>query len=198
MSRTRKAVAERCARLARARRMAACALWAWALAAQAGGQAALPDAGRAGAGADYARFAREMDQGMQRMMHDMHAAGYSGDPDADFLAMMIAHHQGAVDMARLQLIHGRDPLARALAEEIIAGQTTEIAAMRARLARLRNGGDAEPDGFPALGATRGAAPTDAAAVPRPAAAGALPAAPGALHATPGTQGCAHGPGCMAH
>ena len=105
-----------------------------------------------------ARFAREMDAGMQQMMRDMHAPGYSGNPDVDFLAMMIAHHQGAIEMARLQLIHGRDPLVRQLAEEIIAGQATEIAAMRARLARLRAGGDAAPDGFPALGATRGAAP----------------------------------------
>lgn len=111
----------------------------------------------AGSDAD-ARFAREMDASMQQMMRDMHAPGYSGDPDADFLAMMIAHHQGAIDMARLALVHGRDPLVRQLAEEIIAGQATEIAAMRARLARLRAGGDAAPDGFPALGATRGLKP----------------------------------------
>ena len=102
-----------------------------------------------------ARFAQEMDAGMQQMMRDMHAPGYSGNADIDFLSMMIAHHQGAIEMARLQLIHGRDPLVRQMAEEIIAGQATEVAAMRARLERLRAGGDAAPDGFPALGATRG-------------------------------------------
>ncbi len=68
---------------------------------------------------------------------------------------MIPHHEGAVDMARLVLIHGRDPLVRQLAEEIIAGHSTEVAAMRERLARLNGGGDVQPDGFPALGSTRG-------------------------------------------
>jgi uncharacterized protein (DUF305 family) len=103
----------------------------------------------------YEAYAHEMHTGMDRMMRDMHAAGASGDADVDFLAMMIPHHEGAVDMARLVLIHGRDPLVRQLAEEIISGQTTEIAAMRARLTRIRAGRDAEPDGFPALGSTRG-------------------------------------------
>ena len=84
----------------------------------------------------YNLFSRDMHAGMDRMMRDMHAAGESGDPDIDFLAMMIPHHEGAVDMARLVLIHGRDPLVRALAQDIIAGQTTEISAMRQRLARL--------------------------------------------------------------
>ena len=104
---------------------------------------------------NYEAYAHEMHAGMERMMRDMHAAGASGDADVDFLAMMIPHHEGAVDMARLVLIHGRDPLVRQLAEEILAGQTTEIAAMRERLARIRAGRDSEPDGFPALGSTRG-------------------------------------------
>lgn len=106
----------------------------------------------------YDAFAKDLHTGMQAMMDDMHAAGHSGNADVDFLAMMIPHHAGAVEMARLVLIHGRDPLVRQLAEDIIAGQTTEIAAMRARLVRLRAGRDAEPDGFPALGSTRGGAP----------------------------------------
>jgi len=107
----------------------------------------------------YEAYAHEMHTGMDRMMRDMHAAGASGDADVDFLAMMIPHHEGAVEMARLVLVHGRDPLVRQLADEIIAGQTTEITAMRARLARLKRGGDTEPDGFPALGSTRGGSPS---------------------------------------
>lgn len=106
-----------------------------------------------GQAAPYQRFVREMDRDMQKMMADMHRPGNSGNPDLDFLAMMIPHHQGAVDMARLLLIHGSDPLTRKLAEEIIASQTTEIAAMRARLEILRHG--VEPDGFPPLEGTRG-------------------------------------------
>ena len=58
-------------------------------------------------------------------------------------------------MARLVLIHGRDPLVRRLAEEIIATQQTEIAAMQARLKILKQGTDPSPDGYPALGSTRG-------------------------------------------
>jgi uncharacterized protein (DUF305 family) len=104
---------------------------------------------------EFRRFVREMDAGMARMMEDMHAPGYTGNADVDFLAMMIPHHQGAVEMARLVLVHGKDPLTRRLAEEIIASQTAEIAAMRARLGILRRGDDPEPGGFPALNGTRG-------------------------------------------
>jgi Domain of unknown function (DUF305) len=103
----------------------------------------------------FRAFVREMDAGMDRMMRDMHAPGYTGNADVDFLAMMIPHHEGAVEMARLVLVHGRDPLTRQLAEEIIASQTSEIAAMKERLAILRRGEDMNPGGFPALNGTRG-------------------------------------------
>ena len=99
-------------------------------------------------------FRREMGRGMAKMMDDMHAPGYSGVPDVDFLAMMIPHHEGAVEMARLELVHGTDPATRRLAEEIIAGQQVEIEGMLRRLAQLRGGAD-NPDGFPVLGGTRG-------------------------------------------
>lgn len=106
----------------------------------------------AGAGA----FRREMDIGMARMMKDMHAPGYSGNADADFLAMMIPHHAGAVEMAQLVLRHGHDPATRRLAEEIIAGQTIEIEGMTRRLAALRDPGGAgmAPVSL-SLGGTRG-------------------------------------------
>jgi len=109
-----------------------------------------------GAGAQL--FAREMDAGMIKMMNDMHTPGYTGNPDVDFLAMMIPHHEGAVEMARLVLIHGKDPLTRQLAEEIIASQSAEIAAMKQRVAILRRTDDPNPDGFPAIHGTRGAKP----------------------------------------
>ncbi len=100
-------------------------------------------------------FESGMDAGMARMMQDMHSPGYTGQPDSDFLAMMIPHHEGAVDMARLVLIHGRDPMVRQLAEDIIASQTVEIAAMRGRMSVLRAGPNPEPGGYPALGSVRG-------------------------------------------
>lgn len=102
-------------------------------------------------------FEREMADGMARMMRDMHAAPTTGDRDIDFLAMMIPHHQGAIDMARLVLLHGSDPLTRTLAEEIIAAQQSEIGAMRGRLAALHDGKpqDGRAQAFPALSGTRG-------------------------------------------
>ena len=106
-------------------------------------------------GTTFASFASEMDAGMNTMMRDMHAPGYTGNPDIDFLMMMIPHHEGAVEMARLALIHGRDPLTRKLAEEIIASQVVEIEGMKRRLAILRAKSYPEQDEFPALGGTRG-------------------------------------------
>lgn len=100
-------------------------------------------------------FAAAMHAAMTAMDRGMRAR-MSGDPDQDFLAMMIPHHQGAIDMARLVLVHGRDPYVRQLAEDIIGAQRAEIAAMQGRLAILRRGGDAEE--YPALGGTRGLAP----------------------------------------
>ncbi|NMM05389.1 DUF305 domain-containing protein [Polaromonas sp.] len=102
-------------------------------------------------------FEAEMNTGMARMMNDMHSPGYTGKPDTDFLAMMIPHHEGAVEMARLVLIHGRDPMVRQLAEDIIASQTVEVAAMRGRMAVLSAGPNPQPGGYPALGAVRGGA-----------------------------------------
>ena len=105
----------------------------------------------------YIRFTKAMDEGMSKMMRDMHAPGYVGNPDVDFLAMMIPHHEGAIEMARLALVHGRDPATRRLAEEIIASQSTEIEGMRRRLAALRSNRAVDESEFPALGGTRGPA-----------------------------------------
>ena len=112
--------------------------------------------GASHSGKPFDRFAGEMNLGMKKMMSDMHAPGYTGDPDIDFLAMMIPHHEGAVDMARLVLQHGTDPVTRKLADDIIASQRVEIEGMRRRLDDLRRGASRiDPGGYPALGGTRG-------------------------------------------
>ena len=74
-------------------------------------------------------FLAENRAAMTKMMNDM-AAEPTGDVDADFVAMMTPHHQGAIDMAKAVLRFGRNPQIKRLAQEIIVTQQQEIAAMR--------------------------------------------------------------------
>ncbi|WP_436968117.1 CopM family metallochaperone [Burkholderia gladioli] len=55
---------------------------------------------------------------------------YTGDADKDFVAHMIPHHQGAIDMAEVELRYGKDPAMKKLAAEIVAAQRTEIRTMK--------------------------------------------------------------------
>ena len=66
---------------------------------------------------------------MTKMMVDM-GIRPSGDVDADFVAMMVPHHQGAIEMAQAELRYGRNEQLRRMAQEIIVTQQQEIAAMR--------------------------------------------------------------------
>ena len=66
----------------------------------------------------------------QRMMNGM-GMNMSNDPDKEFVAMMIPHHQGAIDMAKVELQYGKDPKLRAMAQAIVKAQETEIAEMKA-------------------------------------------------------------------
>ena len=97
-------------------------------------------------------FSAGLHRSMDAMMRGMGGA-MSGDADRDFLAAMIPHHEAAIEMARLALVHCRDPLVRQLADEIIASQQAEIASMRGRLRLLENGDSSQE--YPALSGTRG-------------------------------------------
>ena len=73
-----------------------------------------------------------MMRAMERMHKDMNIAP-TGDPDRDFAAMMIPHHQGAIEMARLELQFGKSPVLRRLAQGIIVEQLQEIEVMQREL-----------------------------------------------------------------
>jgi uncharacterized protein (DUF305 family) len=66
----------------------------------------------------------------EKMMQDMSAPEYTGDADKDFVAHMIPHHQGAIEMAEAELKYGKDPEIKRLARDIIKAQHDEIAFMR--------------------------------------------------------------------
>jgi uncharacterized protein (DUF305 family) len=70
---------------------------------------------------------------MQMMHESMAKVEFSGNADIDFVRAMIPHHQAAVDMAKLVMVHGKDTEIRALAEEIITSQEKEIDLMEAWL-----------------------------------------------------------------
>jgi Domain of unknown function (DUF305) len=91
---------------------------------------------------DEQPFLSENDAAMNKMMADM-TVKPTGDVDRDFVAMMVPHHQGAVDMAKAELRYGHNDQLRRLAQEIVTTQQQEISVMRRALG----------DQSPALGAS---------------------------------------------
>jgi len=78
---------------------------------------------------DENAFLAENEAAMSKMMSAMEAKP-TGDVDRDFVAMMAPHHQGAIDMAVLELRYGKNEQLRRIAQEIIVSQMQEIAAMK--------------------------------------------------------------------
>ena len=86
-----------------------------------------------------AQFMQAMNGSMERMDRQMATAPMNGNIDHDFAAMMIPHHEGAIDMAKAELIYGTDPVMRRLAQEILIDQQSEIDAMRLWLGKTTAG-----------------------------------------------------------
>ncbi|MDB5857121.1 MAG: hypothetical protein JWQ76_810 [Ramlibacter sp.] len=84
------------------------------------------------AGSGEAPFLAENHAAMTRMMAGM-TVKPSGDVDADFVAMMVSHHQGAIDMAEAELRYGRNARLLRIARDIIAKQQQQIVEMRTAL-----------------------------------------------------------------
>ncbi|MGF6998796.1 DUF305 domain-containing protein [Paraburkholderia sp. GAS32] len=89
-------------------------------------------AGPQAASSDEAPFLQENDAAMTKMMADM-SIRPTGDVDRDFVAMMVPHHQGAIDMAQAELRYGRSEQLRRIAQEIVVEQQQEIVAMHLAL-----------------------------------------------------------------
>lgn len=84
-----------------------------------------------GASGEYMKAMQDMDAAMKAMP-------MTGDAGVDFAAMMIPHHQSAIDMAKAYLASGdNNPELTALAEEVVAAQEREIAQLEAWLAKNR-------------------------------------------------------------
>lgn len=91
-------------------------------------------------GSEATAFAKLMETAMTTMDTGMKQAPMTGDPDHDFAAMMIPHHQGAVDMAKAELLYGKNPVLRRLAQEIVVTQNSEITVMQRELQKQAVGG----------------------------------------------------------
>ena len=125
--------------------LGASALFALALFRKPDAVALIPLCGLASVGpATESPFLAENDAAMRQMLTGM-TIQPTGDVDRDFVAMMVPHHQGAIDMAQALLRYGHNEPLRRLAQEIIVTQQQEIAAMRLALGEKRPPMLAAPD-----------------------------------------------------
>ena len=94
-----------------------------------------------------AAYLAENVSAMTKMMIEM-GIKPSGDVDTDFVAMMVPHHQGAIEMAQAELRYGRNEPLRRMAQEIIVTQLQEITAMRLSLGERLSASEPSPDQIP--------------------------------------------------
>lgn len=84
---------------------------------------------------DLSPMQTELMDSMQQMHEGMNEGLHHENADKAFAIGMIAHHKGAIDMAKIELKYGKDPEMRQLAEQIIAAQDPEIKQMQAWLSQ---------------------------------------------------------------
>lgn len=111
--------------------------------------------------ADESAYLAENDKAMAKMMDDM-SIKPTGNVDEDFVAMMVPHHQGAIDMAQAELRYGHNEQLRRIAQEIVVEQQQEIVAMRLAL------GQPLPPSAPAPDQQKSAPSTRPGTDPQPA------------------------------
>ena len=90
------------------------------------------DMGHMGPASSDSPSSRAFEEANRRMHQGMDIA-FSGDADLDFARGMLPHHQGAVEMAKVELEHGKDPELRKLAQDIVKAQESEIAFLKSWL-----------------------------------------------------------------
>ena len=79
----------------------------------------------------------DMKASMMMGMDGMQKMTMSGDTDKDFAMMMKLHHQQALNMAEMELAHGKSPEMKAMAKQIIVAQKKEIAQFDQWLAKQK-------------------------------------------------------------
>jgi uncharacterized protein (DUF305 family) len=72
----------------------------------------------------------ELGRAMENMQVRMSSVKPSGNNDVDFVKLMLAHHRVAIDMAKTELVYGKDPQIRRLAQEIVTDQQSETELMQ--------------------------------------------------------------------
>jgi len=92
--------------------------------------------------ATYASWS-ELISSMEKMHMAMGEVKQSGDNDVDFVRLMLPHHQAAIDMAKTELLYGKDPQMRRLAQEILTDQQSEIELMQRWLKQREPGAPKE-------------------------------------------------------
>jgi uncharacterized protein (DUF305 family) len=112
-----------------------------------------------------APYLNETNAAIGKMMTDMTVKPV-GDVDHDFVAMMVPHHQGAIDMAEGELRYGQNQQLKAIAQEIIVDQTQEITLMRLALGEPLPESESAPTQIPAAAASTAPAATSGSTQPR--------------------------------